>query len=90
MAKITCIDRLAEPLINTNEAARHLGFASGTVRRMARDGHLPCIAFPTGARGKCMRRFRISDLEDYLETLKRRPVVSVQPNLENDITLRAG
>ena len=90
MKKFAYIDRPMEPLIGADEAAEYLGFSSATVRRYANAGRLPSIAFPGKTPGKCLHRFRVSDLKDYVESLKRRPVLSVQPESQDDLALRAG
>ena len=58
-----------EPLLKADEVANFLGFSPITVRRMAHDGTLPSIAFPSG-NGKFTHRFRASELTAYLTTLQ--------------------
>jgi len=64
-----------EPLLKADEVAQFLGFAPITVRRMAHDGTLPSIAFPSG-NGKFTHRFRVSELKNYLATLEQKPVMT--------------
>lgn len=80
--KITYTEQQVEPLIGSNEAAEFLGFSAMTIRRMAHDGRLPSIAFPTKD-GKFRHRYRLSELQNYLNTLQRRPVV-----MDTDISAR--
>lgn len=87
--KITPIDQPLEPLIKARQAAEYLGFTALTVRRMARDGRLPCIAFPMGRSGKHTHRFRVSDLQTYLATLERRPVQEDDLLLHENLVSRA-
>lgn len=63
-------DRPYEPLIKSEQAAEFLGCAPLTVRRMARDGRLPSIPFPRG-NGKFQHRFRLSELQAYVESLSQ-------------------
>lgn len=88
--KFTYIDRPLEPLIGANEAAQYLGFSSLTVRRMARDGRLPSIAFPMGKSGRSTHRFRVSELKVYLTSLKRGPVAESAELDNHGVALRAG
>ena len=67
--------RQLEPLVGAVEAAEYLGFAPLTIRRMARRGILPSIAFPMGDTGKYMHKFRMSDLEAYVKTLEHKMIV---------------
>ena len=67
--------RHLEPLVGAVEAAEYLGFAPLTIRRMARRGILPSIAFPMGDTGKYMHKFRMSDLEAYVKTLEHKMIV---------------
>jgi hypothetical protein len=62
-----------EPLIDAKAASRYLGYAPITILRMARAGKLPTIAFPIGATGKYLYKFRISQLEAYVKSLTRLP-----------------
>jgi hypothetical protein len=73
--EITCSNRQLEPLVGAVEAAEYLGFAPLTIRRMARRGILPSIAFPMGDTGKYMHKFRMSDLEAYVKTLEHKIIV---------------
>ena len=51
-----------EPLVDTETAAKYLGFSAQTVRRMAEVGKIPCVPFTlTGKR--TVYKFRLSDLE---------------------------
>jgi excisionase family DNA binding protein len=53
------------------EAGEFLGFASLTVRRMARAGRLPCYAIPRGDSGTFVYRFKREELEDWLENMRK-------------------
>jgi excisionase family DNA binding protein len=64
------LEAIGEPLIGVREAARLLGMSRVTVTRMAHAGQLPTIAFPK-PRGKHLYKFRNSELEAYLSTLRR-------------------
>jgi excisionase family DNA binding protein len=70
-------DRPIEPLVTAATAAEYLGFSSITVRRMARTGKIPAIAFP--ATGKTLWRFRLSDLNSYIRSLSREPLETSSP-----------
>lgn len=72
--KIEYTEPRVEPLIGPDEAAEFLGFSSMTVRRMAHDGRLPSIPFPTKD-GKYRHKYRLTELQGYVESL-RRPVQS--------------
>jgi len=63
-------DRTKEPLVALRAAAEYLGMSSLTVRRMAHAGQVPAIAFPR-SRGKHTYRFRLSELEAYVNSLRR-------------------
>jgi excisionase family DNA binding protein len=71
-------DQPLEPLIGANVAAEILGFSALTVRRMAHDGRLPSYAFPRGkdknGNEKYLFRYKASELNDYLDSLRRKPV----------------
>jgi len=60
-----------EPLIDAKGASAYLGFAPLTIKRMAHRGDLPTIAFPIGATGKFLYKFRLSDLQRHVESLAR-------------------
>ena len=70
-ATITPIAVSISPLIGAKEASRYLGFKPITILRMARAGKLPCIAFPVGKTGKYIYKFRLRELETYVESLSR-------------------
>jgi hypothetical protein len=46
-------DREPEPLLNTNQAARFLGYTPKAVRAMARPGELPAIRLGNGSKPRC-------------------------------------
>ena len=48
-------------LLRAPEAARYLGYSTGTVRNMASDGTLPSVKLPTGG-----LRFRLSELQAWV------------------------
>ena len=60
-----------EPLVDDVAASAYLGYKPITVLRMAGKGLLPTIAFPIGATGKFRYRFKMSQLEAYVESLSR-------------------
>ena len=60
-----------DPLIDAKAASAFLGFAAITILRMARAGKLPTVAFPIGTTGKFLYKFRLSQLEAYVESLTR-------------------
>jgi excisionase family DNA binding protein len=70
--KITPINRIQvfEPVVGATKASEFLGFSAGTVRRMAHHGDLPSYAFPFGKSGKHKFKFRLSELQAFLESLK--------------------
>lgn len=74
--------RQMEPLIGAAEAAEYLGFSPLTVRRKAREGKLPSIAFPLGNTGKYLHKFRKSELEAYVNSLERRVLPTPNPEPE--------
>jgi len=86
--KLTCIDRPIEPLIGSKEAASILGFSSLTIRRMAHRGELPSYSFPSG-KNKFRYFYRVSELEIYLDSLRRQPVQKQEQVSEEDVALRA-
>jgi excisionase family DNA binding protein len=87
--KFVYIDRPMEPMIGSIEAAAYLGFSVGLVRRMAKDGRLPTIAFPLKG-GKTLYRFQVSALQEHLAALRRRPVLEESAVPEEEIlALRA-
>ncbi len=65
-------DRSTEPLVGVRSAAEFLGMSKLTVRRMAHARQLPAIAFPYSS-GKHTYRFRMSELESYVNSLRRAP-----------------
>jgi excisionase family DNA binding protein len=85
--KTVYIDRPLEPMIGANEAAEYLGFSSTTVRRMAHRGELPSYAFPRG-NGKFLHRYRVSDLKEYLDALKRFPAKTVDQERPENLAYR--
>jgi len=60
-----------EPLVDADAASAYLGYKPITVLRMAQKGLLPTIAFPIGTTGKFRYRFKMSQLEAYVESLSR-------------------
>ena len=60
---------MPEPLIDAEAASAYIGFAPITIKRMAHRRELPAIAFPIGATGKFLYRFRLSDLQKHIESL---------------------
>lgn len=58
-----------EPFVKAEQAAEFLGFSPITVRRMSRDGELPCVRFARG-RGHVWR-YRMSELAQYVQSGKR-------------------
>jgi hypothetical protein len=64
------------PLIDAKAASVFLGFGPITILRMARAGKLPTIAFPIGKTGKYLDKFRLSQLEAYVESLTRLPAAA--------------
>jgi excisionase family DNA binding protein len=58
---------LVEPTIGPEEVAKILGISRLTAHRWAQQGRLPSFALPFGSRGKCQYRFRVSELEKYLQ-----------------------
>jgi excisionase family DNA binding protein len=56
-----------ERLIKARDAGRYLGLSPSTVNRMARARRLPSIAIPVGNSTKVSYRFRISDLNAYID-----------------------
>ena len=73
MRKLVAIDSAREPMIGVRAAVEILGFSASTVRSMAQHGQLPVVAFPYGIRGKRIYKFRASELEDWMEALRRGP-----------------
>jgi len=63
------LEAVGEPLIGVRETAHLLGMSRITVARMAHAGLLPTIAFPYPG-GKHLYKFRASELEAYLATLR--------------------
>jgi excisionase family DNA binding protein len=81
----TMSSKQLEPLINAVDAAKYLGFAPLTVRRMARSGRIPSIAFPVGNAGKHLHKFRMSDLETYVKSLEyQMPVPAIKEAPQSD------
>jgi excisionase family DNA binding protein len=66
MIETPAVDTSSEPLIDSDEVAKCLGFAPLTIRRMAHRGQLPAFKFPFGKTGKFFYRFRRSDLVAYI------------------------
>ena len=60
-----------EPLVDDIAASSYLGYKPITVLRMAKKGLLPTIAFPIGTTGKFRYRFKMSQLEAFVESLSR-------------------
>ena len=60
-----------EPLVDADAASDYLKYKPITVLRMAQKGLLPTIAFPIGTTGKFRYRFKMSQLEAYVESLSR-------------------
>jgi hypothetical protein len=67
---------MPEPLIDANAASPYLGFAPITIKRMAKRGELPTIAFPIGSTGKCLYKFRLSELQKHVESLSHPAVAA--------------
>jgi Helix-turn-helix domain len=61
----------AEPLIDADAASKYLGYKPITMLRMAKQGQLPSVALPIGKSGKFRYRFKVSELEAYVESLSR-------------------
>ena len=68
-----------EPLVTVEEAAAFLGVQPGTVYLWAETGRLP--SYKIGA----LRRFRLSDLEAYLESLREGPNETRNRSVVGDI-----
>ncbi len=64
-------DSTPESLIGADEASAYIGFKPITILRMAKKGLLPRIPFPVGKTGKFRYKFRMSELEAYVESLAR-------------------
>jgi excisionase family DNA binding protein len=62
-----------EALIGIKDAAQYLGLKPTTVRRMARKNRIPHLAFPIGANGHRLYRFRASEIEAFLNLIRRQP-----------------
>jgi excisionase family DNA binding protein len=60
-----------ERMVSAKVAAEYLGFATITIKRMAHSKKLPAYAFPCGPHGKFTYRFRLSELNEYLNTLEQ-------------------
>ena len=60
---MSAIDKTVESLLNIKQAAEILNASEISLRRWTDSGKLPCLRI--GARRE--RRFRLSDLQDYLE-----------------------
>lgn len=65
-------DQPPEPLVDVKTVAEFLHMAELTVRRKARDGQLPAIAFKHSS-GRHTYRFRISELDSYVNGLRKSP-----------------
>lgn len=63
-------DKLIEPLVDVRSAAQFLRMAELTVRRKARAGQLPAIAFEHPS-GRHTYRFRMSELDAYVNGLRK-------------------
>ena len=66
---------MAEGLLTAAEVAERLGLATGTILDWFEAGKLP--GFKLGPNGPV--RFRLSEVEAYLETCRRGPTVCKQP-----------
>jgi predicted site-specific integrase-resolvase len=63
------VERPAEKLLTTAQAAEHLGISRGTLARYARDGLLkPTLTLPTGH-----LRWSLEDLRRQMRELRERP-----------------
>jgi excisionase family DNA binding protein len=67
MSDTPVVDTSFEPLIDSDEVAKYLGFAALTIRRMAHRGQLPAVKLPFGKTGKFYYRFRRSELGAYID-----------------------
>lgn len=63
----TAIEFAFEPLMNSEQAAEHLGVHPKTLQRMAREGRVPFIRV-----GKYVR-FRISTLDGWIRANENHP-----------------
>jgi predicted DNA-binding transcriptional regulator AlpA len=73
MKKLVAIDCAREPMIGIPEAAAILEMSQSTVRRMASEDQVPVVAFPYGIHGKRIYKFRASELEAWMKSLRRGP-----------------
>ncbi|MGA2851547.1 MAG: hypothetical protein ABSE46_21295 [Terracidiphilus sp.] len=64
----------AEPVVDEFAASAYLGFKPITCLRMAKRGQIPSVPFPVGSTTKIRRKFRISELKAYIESLSRAPL----------------
>ena len=71
IATVTEISTSVEPLVDAKAASKYLGFKPITVKRMAKAGKLPTIPWPIGNTGKFVYKFKMSQLEAYVESLSR-------------------
>ena len=71
IATVTEISTSVEPLVDAKVASKYIGFKPITVKRMAKAGKLPTIPWPIGNTGKFVYKFKMSQLEAYVESLSR-------------------
>ena len=71
IATVTEISVSVEPLVDAKVASRYLGFNPITILRMAKARKLPTIPWPIGKTGKFVYKFKMSQLEAYVESLSR-------------------
>jgi len=60
-----------EPLVDEFAASAYLGYQPITCLRMAKEGRLPSVPFPIGSTGKFRHKFKMSELESYVDSLPR-------------------
>ena len=60
-----------ENLVDAKEISRMLDFRPKTILRMARRGDLPSVAIPIGKTGKFRRKFRLSEIDAYINSLEK-------------------
>ena len=69
---IGTVNKMVETLIDAKVAGQILQFSPRTVRAMARAGELPAVIIQTRTDGRAVYRFRVSELEAWLQGRAKR------------------
>ena len=64
------IQKRHEPFVNAEKAGEYIGYSAVTLRRLAKAGTIPALGIPSG--GKTLWRFRLSELDEYVQALNKK------------------